>query len=471
MYLLQPERLNHMKISFRNLSRQNPIKLLALLALMLLTVLYTVPWTVRNSLEKEYSGLDFHGYWYAGHFIRQGVNSYSAIVNDPNPNYWDPQIPGSGNPHLPGGAESSLELPIYYLDGYVADAHPIAQAMIVVPAVTAPLNILMGLFSWFSWQTARLIWMILNLIFAALIPWLALRLIREPNQLKLVDKLIFAFVFYNIYGLRQSIVVGQQTLICLLLLILALLFKKNWVISGILLGFGISKYSVGLPVFLYLLLQRKNRTIMVSILVQAIAILLLMPFKSGSPLNTLMAYFKVIAVNYSQDGVHLAARFTDGAMPTILSVIVLIVLILMMVRQYLPRRILKPEESIVGLNDLNLITLAVFLVAYHRIHDMSFMIFFLLIVIAEIVKPGDFLFNRTSSLALIFITMIIVPLLLFPAVPGQVFVRFEIFKDMPVDWISAESVSTIALILMFAMSVWFQLKLPFRADVPAGSVK
>lgn len=458
-----------MKMFLGSFFRQNVGKLLVLSVLILLTVLYTVPWTVRSSIENEYSGLDFHGYWYAGHFIRQGINSYAAVVNDPNPNYWDPRIPGSGNPYLLGGAESSLELPVYYLDGFVADAHPIAQAMIVVPAVTAPLNILIGLFSWFSWQTARLIWMILNLIFAALIPWLALRLTREPNQLRLVDKFIFAFVFYNIYGLRQSIVVGQQTLICLLLLILALLFKKNWVISGILLGFGISKYSVGLPVFLYFLLQRKNSTIMVSILVQAIAILLLIPFKSGSPLNTLMAYFKIIAVNYSQDGVHLAARFTDGTLPTILSVIVLIVLILMMVRQ--DRITLKPEESIVDLNDLNLMTLAVFLIAYHQIHDMSFMIFFLLLFLAKAVESEGYWFNRASYPIYILITMLVVPLLLFPALPGQLYVRFEIFKDMPLHWISMESVSTIVLILMFALSVWFQLQVPFHSKISAWNEK
>lgn len=82
-----------MKMFLGSFFRQNVGKLLVLSVLILLTVLYTVPWTVRSSIENEYSGLDFHGYWYAGHFIRQGINSYAAVVNDPNPNYWDPLNP------------------------------------------------------------------------------------------------------------------------------------------------------------------------------------------------------------------------------------------------------------------------------------------------------------------------------------------------------------------------------------------
>jgi hypothetical protein len=60
-------------------------------------------------------------------------------------------------------------------------------------------------------------------------------------------------------------------------------------------------------------------------------------------------------------------------------------------------------------------------------------------------------------------------LLLLPTLPGRVFAWFEIFTDMPVHWTSVESVSTIAMIMMFAISVWLQLKLPLRTDIPAGA--
>ncbi len=221
---------------FRNMFQNRSVKLLVLTILILITLVYTIPWTIWNATERPYSGLDFHGYWYAGHFVRQGINSFAAILNSPEPNYWDPRIPDSGNPQLLKGAEASLKLPIYYLDGHVARSHPIAQSLIVVPALTAPLNLVLGLFSWFSWPVARVIWIMLNIFFAASMPWMALRLVDNANLLSLVDKLIFAFTFYNFYGLRQSIVVGQQSLVSLFLLLLSLLYRDKSMLSGIFLG-------------------------------------------------------------------------------------------------------------------------------------------------------------------------------------------------------------------------------------------
>lgn len=75
---------------------------------------------------------------------------------------------------------------------------------------------------------------------------------RDYINIDTISKLILALAFYNFYGLRQCLVVGQQSIISLFLLLLAMLVKDRWLLAGVLLGFGISKYSVGLPVFLFL---------------------------------------------------------------------------------------------------------------------------------------------------------------------------------------------------------------------------
>lgn len=435
-------------------------KVAVMLGLILLTATYTVPWVIRNSLGMKYSGIDFHGYWYAGHFIRQGVNSYAAILNNPNPNYWDPRIPGSGDPNRKIDDEYSLKLPIKYLDGYTVREYPVAQTLIVVPAVTAPLNLLIGLLSWFSWPVAREIWLVLNLIVALMIPWLAIRLTTRHLEMNLIDKLIFALVFYNFYGLRQSLVVGQQTLICLFLIILALLNKDKWLIAGVLLGIGISKYSVGLPVFLYFLLQRKYRVALMSLVIQVGMILLLAPLKWGSPINTVVAYLKIVAVNYSQNGVHLLARFSEQWIQIALFLAILCATVFLITLQYFYYKIMDLEGKGAVLNDLNLITLAIFLITYHRVHDMPFMVFFLLlatVVLSEIHNIG---LSKLQTVLFLSSTGVIIFLLLFPTIPGQIISALGLLDGSSESWTSVEAMSSVAILMMFVLSAWLQLKFP-----------
>ena len=434
-------------------------KLSLVILLAGLTVFYTIPWIVTHSVEKEYSGVDFQDYWYAGHYLRQGGNAYAAIFNDPNPNYWDPRIPGSGDPNKLPSSEYLLDLPIYYLDGQVAEGYPIAQTLIVAPSITAPLNLPIQLLAWFSWPTARFMWMTFGLVFAAIIPWLALQLVDKHSRLSLMDKLIFALFFYNFYGLRQSIMIGQQTLISLLLLTLALLFRKNWLLSGLLLGFGVSKYSVGLPVFLYFFLRKEYRTILVAVLLQVLGILLIVPLEWGSPLETLVAYYKIFEVNYSQDGVYLLARFTESWVKVAVFLLVLGTVAYFVGKQYFRNRTLpEPQESALGLNDLNLITLAIFMTTYHRIHDMPFMIFFLLSAMAVMLDFKESIFTSTQK-SILYVGMgILAAILVVPT--GWTFItsRVVALVDISERWSSVEAASSIGLLIMLGFSIWFQMK-------------
>jgi len=450
-----------MQIFRQSLSKTKPAKLILLVGLAVLLFAYTIPWVAENSGDKDYSGIDFHGYWYAGHYVRAGVNSYAAILNGPSfPIYWDPRIPGSGVPYRLGirfgDFESALKLPIYYLDGRVVTDYPVAQVLIVAPSATAPLGLFLGLFSWFSWNIARTIWIVLNIIFAALIPWLGMRLIDQRQRMNMVDQLILAMTFYNFYGLRQSTVVGQQTLICLFLLMLALLLKDRWLVAGILLGFGISKYSVGLPVFLFFLLQRKYRIILVGLIVQAVGLLLLMPLEKGSLLETVKAYLKVFDLNYSQTGVHLLAQFAEIPLAGYLMVLVILVVTIYLVGgDYLSRKRPGGNEPALQLNHLNILTLGVFLAAYHRIHDMPFMIFFFLATTAVLVrdqKPTQNEGRLITASQWLLTAMLVLPnigtkVVSYAGLPAGVVERIA----------SADAISTLALLVMFALSAWFQL--------------
>jgi len=451
------------RIAIESLRKIPLVRLLLLVSLAVVLFGYTLPWIVENSGGREYSGIDFHGYWYAGQFTRAGVNPYWAILNKENyPVYWDPRIPGSGGPssagNESGGVESELELPIRYIDGQVAAEHPIAKVLIVVPAATAPLTLFMGLLSWLSWPLARTAWLGLNLILALMIPWLGFRLLQDHKDIEFSTKLLCALAFYNFYGLRQAMVVGQQSIIALFLLLLALLVRDRWVLAGILLGIGLSKYSVGLPIFVFFLLQKRVRIVVVSLIVQLVGAVLLVSLEHGSLFETAKAYLKMLSLNYSQEGVHLPARMPEmRSAEYIIPIIFLVALMYLLRYGYFKFAIRYAGDNAMQLNTLNLLTIGLFLPVYHRIHDLPFMIFFLLSIMA--VYAGSFEVSPKAKAHVVFAALFLICGLIAPTIPGKIILCLGISVQMVSTFASANAVSTYALLLMFGLSAWIQLRL------------
>lgn len=441
-----------------------PIKFFLIFVLFGILFIYTLPWIFNNSSSREYSGIDFHGYWYAGHYTREGLNPYWAILSRNSfPVYWDPRYPGSGvtfyEGRNDGGLEAELILPIRYLDGHVVEEYPVAQVLIVAPSATAPLTLFMGLFSWFSWLTARTLWLGLNIVLAALIPWLGFRLLDEHRKISLTDKFILALVFYNFYGLRQCLVVGQQSVISLFFLVMALLLARDhWLLAGILLGFGISKYSVGLPCFLLFLLQKEIRIIIVSLIVQALGVLLLTPLAHGSLFETAKAYIKVFDLSYSQDGIHLLARFPEN--PFIMYLFALV--ILMVLAYFLRIMYFRPATNVKKnnaqhLNILSLLTIGIFLTIYHRIHDLPFAIFFFLPLL--VISVDSLQSYSWEDVIISSAKWLVIALLVFPTLPGKLLSYFDVPPETVLIFASENAISTITMLLMFFVSVWMQLKI------------
>jgi hypothetical protein len=451
-----------MKLLLNMTSATKALKFLLLAGLVGLLLIYTLPWTIRNATSQEYSGIDFHGYWYAGHYMRAGVNPYWALLNNnPNPLYWDPRHPGSGIPSSAGTEngeiESNLKLPIYYLDGVTVKDYPVAQLMIVAPAATAPLGLFMGLFSWFSWFTARSIWLVLNFILAILIPWLGFGLINNFKKISLVDRLILAFAFYNFYGLRQCLTVGQQSVLCLFLLLLAILNKDRWLLAGILLGFGISKYSVGLPIFLLFLLQKRTKAVIVSLVVQLIGALLLLPLYHGSIVDTAKSYLEALSLNYSQRGIHLLARFPNNPIVGYVFVVTILMALVFLVRQmYVHFKDRDISEGAIQLNLINLMIIGIFLAAYHRIHDLPFTIFFFLTFLA--VRSEGLELARPEKMWLFSICALLAGLLMIPTFPGRFLSSLQIPDSIITTFASENAMSTFTLVMMFIVSAWLQLR-------------
>lgn len=452
-----------MQISLWIIRKATLIKIALIVFLTSLLFLYTLPWILENALTKEYSGVDFHGYWYANHYTRKGINPYWALLNKKGiPVYWDPRVPNSGDPLVAmsrnDGFESELDLPIQYLDGPTRSTHPVAQMLIVFPAATAPLTLVMGLFSWLSWPTARMAWLGLNMILALMIPWLGFRLLKDRQNIEFSTQLILALAFYNFYGLRQCLVVGQQSIISLFLLLLALLVRDRWVLAGILLGFGLSKYSVGIPIFIFFLVQKELRIVVVSLIVQALGVLALLPLQHGLILETVKAYLKALTLNYVQEGIHLQARMPDIPFAGYLIPVIFIVAIAYLLKNgYIKFASHRAEDDVLQLNMLNWLVVGLFLAAYHRIHDLPFMIFFPLSIL--VVWVGDYKIPYKTKAVLVFAVFVLTSLLIAPTVPGKLLVGVGISAEAVSTYASENATSTAALLLIFGLSVWIQLKL------------
>ena len=86
----------------------------------ILSIIYMVTKTIDSS-----GAIDFHSYWYAGHFIRQQSDPYQAYLEDLTP-----------------------QTPVSYLDNKIIEHLPIAQAGLArVPANTPLFVLLLSPFS------------------------------------------------------------------------------------------------------------------------------------------------------------------------------------------------------------------------------------------------------------------------------------------------------------------------------------
>jgi hypothetical protein len=236
---------------------------------------------------------DFHPYWYQGHSLRRESNPYRAYLHR--------EVP---------------DLPVSYIDGVTITTPPVAQADLSQSVTnTAPLVLLLSMLSFYSWPIAKMNWMAINLALIVFLPWLLIRSFPLRGAFGRTDRLLIILGTFAFASTRGSVAIGQTTLIvfCLLLGVLVLR-SRHWFLAGILLGIGLSKYSLAIPFILFLLLEGKRRSwaiIGVALLTQLLGLLTLTVISGDSPL-TIVGFYRTIAQSFSSDpnlGVQLGIIF------------------------------------------------------------------------------------------------------------------------------------------------------------------
>ncbi len=331
---------------------------------------------------------DLYVYWYAGHFVREAQDPYAAFLTDQKPS-----------------------LPIHYLDKTVTDLQDVVvPGWVPAPALTFPLIAILSCFAFLSWPLAKLVWLGFNLLLIFMIPPLILRIFAPKERWGRWITAVFILVFVGLTSTRYAGSSGQVTFLVLLLGLGSIHFSKSRpYTAGILLGIALSKYSLSIGFFLYLLLFERNyRTTLTALAVQTLGLLGL-SIMSGTGITEIVRGYFFMLLHHSQlEGIHLASLFPSKPwelpIAILLSLVVCIPLLLWYKRnkEHIINNQLSPTLRQILLTVLSLWAL---LVAYHRAYDVVLYILFISIGLQLYRSPEIWnLTKRSLTFLLVFVT-------------------------------------------------------------------
>lgn len=391
-----------------------------------LSIIYFISRTVSAS-----GATDFHSYWYAGHFIRQGLDPYTAFIKNIHP-----------------------RLPIMYIDGHVVTELPVAQPGLArVPANTPLMVEMLSIFSLLSWPAAKFLWMFCNFLIVLAIPFLAIQLFPKLRSLPLKNKVLFVLIFLSLFGTRNTIGNGQTGALVFATMLLAISTNKDW-LGGIALGIALSKYSLSLSAVILLMLEKRYCKIVGGLLLQVLGLLLL-GFITSEPLgNILKAYLVIAQSHLGQPGVHIAATFSRGwsgwLLTFLLSAVVIGAIYFYLSKaKYSPSLLARPLLRPIM---FNILMLWILLVTYHRAYDTLVTITFISLG-AELLLTANNL-SRTRQGALAIAMGGIVVALLLPAKGAERIIP-EIAFLFTATWSRLHNlVVTLSLLSALLISIW-----------------
>jgi hypothetical protein len=398
-----------------------------------LAALYGVAVLIYLFVEtgKPLGSRDFHQFWYAGHFVIQGRDPYSAYFAGEQP-----------------------RLPIHYLDRVVVNQYPVAQGdLTIIPSNTPLILLLLTPFSFFSWVTAKWLFLIINLILMLLTGWLVLRRIPFAGvRLSLADEVFIFLVYLDLSATRIAIENGQTTLTVFFLMLLAILYaKRSWKISGSALGIALSKYSLSLPIFLFFIYKKNFRILFLAMAVQVFGLLGLSAITRSSPVAMARENIRLLVELFDQPGIHLARFFEIFTknhilieIPVLLMTLLVFVLLLIWLRAHAYKRSIS--EDVLDFHVLTILFIWTMLVAYHRLYDTLILIFFVVLFFKGIAVPG--IWKLTPRQQTVFsAVMAILPFILI--VPARL-----VDKVIPGYYgTKSDAVTTLSLLILLIISM------------------
>ncbi len=141
------------------------------------------------------------------------------------------------------------------------------------------LHVLYYPFTLFKWETARMLWLMVNVLFVIFIPIV----ICKSLKLSKYKTILLLLIFATCYPSRMALNYGQQSLMVLFCMLLPFIYNNK--LSGILSGLSYVKYSSGYIVFLYYLTSRQYKYFILSCIPYLIGWILYFSYTNSDPIN------------------------------------------------------------------------------------------------------------------------------------------------------------------------------------------
>ena len=232
------------------------------------------------------SSLDFHSYWYAGHFIWDRADPYSSAL-----------------------ATAEPRLPVHYWDGVVQTSGSVIQpGLITLPGLTATGVLFLAPLAQFSWPTASTIWLGANLGMLFAITWACARYFGQ--HLLSRRGIFFLCLLCSLIATREALETGQSTLFTFGLTAFGMaLIHESQLLGGLPIGIGFSKITLAFPIVFPLLYLRKLWVICIAGLVQVAGVFVLAWIAYAHPWDIIE---KQIAIGKVHLGMNAGMQLTQG---------------------------------------------------------------------------------------------------------------------------------------------------------------
>jgi hypothetical protein len=386
-----------------------------------------------NETGKPLGARDYHQFWYAGQFIIQDRDPYEAFFDGEKPS-----------------------LPIHYADGVTINRYPVAQADLeITPSNTPAMLLMLTPFSYFSWWTAKWLFLTLNLLLMLVTGWLALRHIPFGGvKLPHIQELLIFLIYFDFSATRIAIENGQTTLLVFLLMLIALIFSKRaWVIAGLALGLALSKYSLSIPIFLFFLYKGNFKALLLAVAVQLAGVVGIAALSGGTPVKivseNIMLFFRL----FDQPGVHLSRWFefiSDNHFLTIIPALAMTALVFIPMFLWLTGtpNVTAADQEIRDFHVLTVLFIWTILVAYHRLYDTLILIFFVILVFKGLARPSVWELSQRGRKTLLAFMVVFIPLILI--LPARI---VDLLLPFYYGRVS-DFITTVLLVIMLAISMF-----------------
>ncbi len=140
------------------------------------------------------------------------------------------------------------------------------------------LQVLFYPFTLFEWETARILWLVVNVFFTISIPIL----ICKSLKLNKYQSILLFIIFITCYPTRMTINYGQQSLMVLFFMLLPFIYNNKS--SNFFAGLSYVKYSTGYIIFLNLLASKKYKFFILSCIPYIIGWIIYFTYTGSDPI-------------------------------------------------------------------------------------------------------------------------------------------------------------------------------------------